>query len=163
MKHGIAISFIFVAVSMIVLTTNNAGGQPGPGTDGMSPMVQPPAAYEGGTTMGAQSAAPGGYGSGSLSAQTPDAMPATGPVPFGAGWTVPGPSGRTENAGPPGSANDFPVAPGGSFPGTTSSGAFPGGSMSTATSGSAGAGTGTGSTFGGSGTGSFGASTPGMD
>ncbi len=156
MKRAFAMSFIIV-VALSVLATGDAGGQ------GLSPALQPPGWPEGGTTEGAQQAAPGGYQNLPLAAQTPDAVPATGPVPYGAGWTVPGPGGRTENAGPPGSANDFPAASGEGFPGTTSSGAFPGGSMSTATSGSAGAGTGTGSTFGGSGTGSFGAATPGTD
>ncbi len=134
----------------------------GAGTATTSPMLQPPGSYEGGTTEGAPQAAPGGYTDQPLSVQTPEANPATGPVPFGAGWSVPGPSGRTENAGPPSGTNDFPTAPGGSFPGSTSSGAFPGGSMSTETSGSAGGGTGTGSTLGGSGTGSFGPSLPGQ-
>jgi hypothetical protein len=162
MKRLLAISFFFIVLPIIVLVAGDAGGQQGPDTNGTSPMLQPPASYEGGTTMGAQSAAPGGYGRGSLSAETPDAVPATGPVPFGAGWTVPGPGGRTEHTGPPGGSN-FPSGSGGSYPGTTSSGAFPGGSMSTTMGGSAGAGTGTGSTIGGSGTGSFGAGTPGMD
>ncbi len=162
MKRLCAISFVFAAAFVIVLLAGDAGGQPGPGTDGMSPMLQPPASYEGGSTQGAQSAAPGGYGRGSLSAETTEAVPATGPVPFGAGWTAPGPGTRAENAGPPGSSG-FPAGSGGSFPGTTSSGAFPGGSMNTTMGGSAGAGTGTGSTLGGSGTGSFGASTPGMN
>jgi hypothetical protein len=103
MKRLLAISFFFIVLPIIVLVAGDAGGQQGPDTNGTSPMLQPPASYEGGTTMGAQSAAPGGYGRGSLSAETPDAVPATGPVPFGAGWTVPGPGGRTEHTGSPGS------------------------------------------------------------
>lgn len=153
----LAISFIIVT-SLIVLPAGVARSQTGQG--GPAPLL-PSGWPEGGTTQGAPQA-PGDYGSRSLATGTSDPVPG-GPAPFGAGWTAPGPGGRTENAGRPGSGNDFPAASGGSFPGTTSSGAFTGGSMSTATSGSAGTGTGTGSTYGGSGTGSFGASTPGMD